>query len=62
MKSQTKTIIAEMLEETNQIQKELDSIAGELMSFKGIGSDNCSRMLQKTADEYRQMRNQLKQI
>lgn len=62
MKSQTKTIIAEMVEETNQIQKELDAIAGELMSFKGIGSDNCSRMLQKTADEYRQMRNQLKKV
>ncbi|MEL7662035.1 hypothetical protein [Acetobacterium wieringae] len=62
MKSQTKTIIAEMLEESNQIQKELDSIASELMSFKGIGADNCTRMLKKMADEYRQMRNQLKNV
>ncbi|WP_373481756.1 hypothetical protein [Acetobacterium sp.] len=53
-------IIEAMIDETRQIQKELEVIADELMEFKGIGSEICSRLLYETASEYQQLGNQLK--
>ncbi len=53
-------IIEAMIDETRQIQKELEVIADELMEFKGIGAEICSRLLHETASVYQQLGNQLR--